>query len=174
MTDDALESALLIPVPEAEPLVADLRAEHDPAAAAGVPAHVTLLYPFLEPSAIDDAVFERVGSVFAASMPFRFSLARSGWFGGEVLYLAPEPVEPFVWLTESLSSRFPSHAPYGGAFEAIVPHLTVAMRGDEAIEEEVTAGLPIASQASEAVLMVEAADSRWTVAERFTLGARRP
>ena len=42
---DALESAVVIPVPEAEPLVGELRLEHDPAAAAGVPAHVTLLSP---------------------------------------------------------------------------------------------------------------------------------
>jgi 2'-5' RNA ligase len=168
----ALESAILIPVPEAEPLVGALRAEHDPASAAGIPAHVTLLYPFAEPSTIDPATIERVGSVFAASMPFRFVLSATGWFGGEVLSLTPEPREPFVWLTESLTSRFPAFAPYGGAFEEIVPHLTVAMRGSEAMEAEMGAGLPIAATVSEAVLMVEGEDARWTVAERFPLGRR--
>jgi len=174
VTGAALESAILIPVPEAEPVVGAIRADHDPSAAAGIPAHVTLLYPFAEPSTIDAATVERIGSVFAASMPFRFVLSDTGWFGGEVLYLAPEPREPFVWLTESLSSRFPAFAPYGGAFDEVIPHLTVAMRGSEAMRDEIRAGLPIAAAVSEAVLMVEGEDARWSVAERFPLGRRRP
>lgn len=41
-----LESALVVLVPEAEALVKSFRDRHDPSAAAGVPAHITLLYPF--------------------------------------------------------------------------------------------------------------------------------
>jgi hypothetical protein len=41
------ESALV--VPEAEPLVKPFRDRYDPSAAAGVPAHITLLYPFKQP-----------------------------------------------------------------------------------------------------------------------------
>ena len=40
------ETALVIAVPEAEPLVSDWRAQHDWSAQRGVPAHITLLYPF--------------------------------------------------------------------------------------------------------------------------------
>ena len=41
------ETALVIAVPEAEPLVSDWRAQHDWSAQRGVPAHITLLYPFV-------------------------------------------------------------------------------------------------------------------------------
>ena len=42
-----MESAILLCVPEAEKLVHEWRLKGDPSAARGVPAHVTLLYPFL-------------------------------------------------------------------------------------------------------------------------------
>ena len=41
------ESALVILVPEAEPVVGRLRQRYDPSAAVGMPAHITLNYPFL-------------------------------------------------------------------------------------------------------------------------------
>src|SRR5690349_20634700 len=44
------ESTIIVPVPEAEPLFGVLRGNHDRVAAAGVPAHITLLYPFLPPA----------------------------------------------------------------------------------------------------------------------------
>ena len=43
------ESALLVAVPAAEPAVAAHRSRLDTSAAVGVPAHITVLYPFLPP-----------------------------------------------------------------------------------------------------------------------------
>jgi hypothetical protein len=40
------ESALVVLVPEAEAATKPFRDQYDPAAAARVPAHITLLYPF--------------------------------------------------------------------------------------------------------------------------------
>jgi 2'-5' RNA ligase len=165
-------SALLVPVPEAEPLVAELRLAHDPTAAAGIPAHVTLLYPFAEPSSIGDEVLEVLRTIFAASTPFHFRLVEARWFGEEVLYLAPDPAVPFVWMTERLASRFPVHTPYGGAFDEIVPHLTVAMRGSQEMVTELRPGLPVDAVAAEVLLMIEGLDDRWSVRERFPLGRR--
>jgi hypothetical protein len=51
----AAQSAVLVPAPEAEPAVSHHRARLDRAAAWGVPAHVTILYPFVAPSAITAA-----------------------------------------------------------------------------------------------------------------------
>ena len=45
-------SAVIVPVPEVEPPVRDLRRELDPSAAGGVPAHVTVMYPFLAPRTV--------------------------------------------------------------------------------------------------------------------------
>ncbi len=46
------QSAVLVPVPEAERVVSRHRIRLDPAAELGVPAHVTVLYPFVAPPAI--------------------------------------------------------------------------------------------------------------------------
>jgi hypothetical protein len=51
-----VESAILLCVPDAEPLVHGWREKGDPSAAHGVPAHVTLLYPFLPLERIDAGV----------------------------------------------------------------------------------------------------------------------
>jgi hypothetical protein len=50
------ESTILVPVPEAEPVVGQLRARLDRAASRGIPAHVTILYPFVPPGQITAAV----------------------------------------------------------------------------------------------------------------------
>lgn len=46
------ESCLRVPVPEADQAVGRLRGRLDSAAALGVPAHVTILYPFVAPAAV--------------------------------------------------------------------------------------------------------------------------
>ena len=43
------ESAVIVAVPAAEPAVRAHRQQFDRAAAWGVPAHVTVLYPFVPP-----------------------------------------------------------------------------------------------------------------------------
>jgi hypothetical protein len=48
----AAESAVLVPVPEAERGVSGHRNRLDRAAVWGVPAHVTVLYPFVPPPAV--------------------------------------------------------------------------------------------------------------------------
>ena len=52
---DTTDSAVVIPVPEAEAVVGPHRARLDPFAAWGVPAHVTVLAPFVPPHAITGA-----------------------------------------------------------------------------------------------------------------------
>jgi hypothetical protein len=46
------ESAVIIPIPEVEPIVGPLRLHYDRAAHLGVPAHITLLYPFCPPQTV--------------------------------------------------------------------------------------------------------------------------
>jgi hypothetical protein len=102
------QSALLVPVPEAEPAVRAWRAQFDPAAAAGVPAHVTLLYPFLDREDIDDGDIIDLREHLASARAVDFTLARVERIGrgGEssaegvqrsapgVVYLAPERAAP--------------------------------------------------------------------------------
>jgi hypothetical protein len=48
------ESALVVLVPEAEAVAKPFSDQYHPSAAAGLPAHITLLYPFKAPDEIDD------------------------------------------------------------------------------------------------------------------------
>ena len=68
----ALESALVILVPEAEALVGSFRDLHDAGAAVGVPAHITVLYPFKPPDEIDEAVLERLRHLILAVRAIQF------------------------------------------------------------------------------------------------------
>jgi 2'-5' RNA ligase len=122
------QTGLIVAVPEAEPVVGRHRDELDPIAAWGIPAHITVLYPFLPPEQVGDDVLGALRELFAATPSFRAALARVAWFGSEVLWLAPEPGEPFRWLTQAVFDRFPATPPYGGAFADVVPHLTVGDR----------------------------------------------
>ena len=69
------QSALIVRVPEAEPYVADLRARFDPVASRGVPAHVTILVPFVPPARIDADVLRRLRAALAGTREFAFRLA---------------------------------------------------------------------------------------------------
>jgi 2'-5' RNA ligase len=168
----SLESALLVPVPAAEPLVHTHRLAYDPVAAAGIPAHVTILYPFVPPGELTSGVEEEVRRALDGFPAFDFTLTRVQRFDDGVLYLAPEPAGPFTALTTTITRRWPEHPPYGGAFDPVIPHLTVAMSDGasvEALVPELAAGLPIATRAEEVCLMVGREEGIWEVRDRFPL-----
>ena len=121
-----VESAILIKVPQVESLVGRHRRDLDPSAKWGVPAHVTLLYPFLPPSEIDANVLGRIATCVSGHRAFEVQFARTKWFGEEVLWLAPEPDLSFRRLTAALFAAFPETPPYGGTIFDPTPHLTVA------------------------------------------------
>ena len=83
------ESALVVLVPEAEPLVRPFRDRFDPSAALGVPAHITLLYPFIEPERIGEDTLGKATECFRGFAPIAFSLTEIRRFPAETLYLAP-------------------------------------------------------------------------------------
>src|SRR5260370_27446705 len=141
-----IESALMVLVPEAERLVKPFRDRYDPSAAAGVPAHITLLYPFKHPDEVDQPVLEDLNQCFDGCAPFRFSLAPIRRFPDAVLYLAPEPDEPFRKLTLAIWDRYPETPPYGGKWPDIVPHLSVAWVKDEQLLDLIADDFAQASQ----------------------------
>jgi 2'-5' RNA ligase len=100
-----VESAWMVLVPEAELLVKPFRDRYDPSAAGGMPAHITLLYPFKHPDEVDRNVLDHLCQCFDRCPPFRFSFAPIRRFPDAVLYLTPEPDEPFRQLTFPLSLR---------------------------------------------------------------------
>ena len=164
---------LIVPVLEAEAKIRPARTEYVPVWADGVPAHVTLLFPFLRLDQLDAAGQADLASLFAATPPIRATFSEVGQFPPDVVYLAPEPRDWFIVLTEALSHRF-GLLPYGGIHPSIVPHLTVARHPDPAALAEITTSLvtylPIEADVREVWLMEEAADGHWDRAATFPLG----
>jgi hypothetical protein len=170
------ESALVVTVPEAEPLVGGLRAVHDPSAAVGVPAHVTVVYPFAPPAAIDAALEARLRELFAGMDAFDYRFERVARFGDATVFLAPEPAAAFSALTRAVVERWPQYPPYAGAHDTVIPHLTVgdqlAAGAADGIAAEVEAALarvgPVRGQAGAVDLIVEEG-VRWSRVASFAL-----
>jgi 2'-5' RNA ligase len=163
-------SALIAPIPWAEPIVDRWRAMYDGSAADGMPAHITVLYPFLPSRAIRGSVEAVLRSALAAHLPFHISLTRVERFSG-VLYLAPEPSEPFVTLTAAVWARWPDYPPYRGAYRTTVPHLTVATGSEPpGLAEELERCLPVEGEVRDIWLMTKSGEGLWSARHRFPLG----
>jgi 2'-5' RNA ligase len=154
-------TALVVLVPELEPLVGTWRLSLTGDGARGMPPHVTLLYPFADDEDVEPLLPD-VARIFAGSAPFEVTLAEvRRW--PDVVYVAPEPAERFVALVERLVEAFPEYPPYGGAHDEIVPHITVAHGGEDRFDEidaALTPSLPLRVRVERAWLMVEAG-GRW-------------
>ena len=165
------ESALYLEIRAAEPLVAGHRLRWD-AASAVVPAHVTVLYPFLNPADITDDVDAELARIAADVAPIDVRFERVGRFT-DVVWLAPEPVEPIAALTAAVAARWPDHPPYGGAFQEVIHHLTVADGAPsdvlDRLAAELPGGLPIAERVETLTLGAREAGT-WTVRRRYALG----
>jgi hypothetical protein len=165
-------SALVVVVPDAEPLVGDHRLAHDPMTGRGVPAHVTILHPFRP--VVDETSAAEVAAIAARFAPFRATFAASDRFPGVVLFLVPEPVERFVELSRACIEAFPDCPPYGGAFPDPNPHLTIGIRLDEStaadLERAITPSLPISTTVDRLTLLVEDDDGQWSVGRSWPLG----
>lgn len=167
-------SAFVVEVPEAESLVGDLRQRFDASASLGVPAHITVLYPFMSPEQITGSVLAAAEEALKVVSSFAFTLTGVGRFA-ETTYLAPIPSEPFVTLTASLVARFPAFKPYGGEHAGVVPHLTVA-HGDQysadtatlELEKRIHTRSPIQARC-DSVVLLENSSGRWKPMHTYRL-----
>ena len=150
------------------------RRQWDWAAGVGVPAHVTILFPFLPAAGLTPDVRRSIAGIAAAHEPFDVTFARVGRFPS-VVYLAPEPSAPFTRLTEAVVARFPDYPPYEGVFDVVIPHLTLvesAAAPLDRIAEAAERHLPFTRRASSLEVLVEGPDARWHSRWRIGLGVR--
>jgi 2'-5' RNA ligase len=170
------QSALVVLVPEAERWVSGLRGRFDRSARLGMPAHITVLYPFRPPDRVSPDVLASLRALFARVPRFAFRLVGVCGFPG-VIYLAPDPADPFDALTRTVAQQFPDTPPYAGMIDDPKPHLTVAQQPPATSLEDATAeliagagaALPLACTATEVALAVKRG-GRWSVAgTRFAL-----
>lgn len=151
-----------------------LRATWDRSASVGVPAHVTILFPFLPAERLLPEVHRELAAIAATQAPFEVRFERVGRFP-DVVYLAPEPAAPFVALTNAFVARYPELPPYGGAFDEVIPHLTVAESADAPLDEVAAAArrvLPFHHRVASLEVLAEGGESRWRTHWRLPLGVR--
>jgi hypothetical protein len=164
----------VVPVTAAEPLVSRWRERFDRSAAEGMPPHITVLSPFLPESRLTGAVLARLSELCADVPVLELEFPRLGHFPG-VVYLAPEPAGEARRLTMAIAGEWPEAPPYGGAFDEVIPHLTVAQGADDtsvaAIHSELSGRLPLPARLVEACLYVFDG-SRWQVRARLPFRER--
>jgi len=169
------ETALICRVPEAEPFISHYRERYDPPARRRVPAHVTILYPFMPLQDVDAGVVTELARLTAGVACFDFRLRETRRFPVS-LYLAPEPDHSFSALTNAVHRSFPDYPPFAGKFDVVVPHVTVA-HADEAKLCEIEIELRIALASAGGVrarcsemILIEDSRGHWEVMHNFALG----
>ena len=174
MTGGAGQSAVLLCVPEAEPVVHAWRSTGDPSAARGVPAHVTLLTPFLPADAVDEGVLAELAWFFGGVDAFRVRFSSLGCFeDAGVLFLEPDGAA-LDQLADALARRWPETPPYGGNHRDPHAHLTVVHTDDEALRTRAGAAverrLPLDVLLEHAALWVCDAEGHWSEHTTFAFG----
>ena len=171
-----METAILLCVPEAESLVHEWRLKGDPSAAHGVPAHVTLLYPFLPAGSVDAGVLAELEFFFRGVDAFGVEFTSVRRFEGSgVVYIAPRS-DALPELAKALARRWPQCPPYAGeiAVDDVIPHLTIVQTDDRALRKSaadaVSPGLPFRIVASSAALWARGEDGEWSESATFPFG----
>jgi 2'-5' RNA ligase len=151
-------------------------------AADGVPAHLTLLYPFVEPDQLGPALRQTLAGVASRHRRFDFRLrGMARW--PDTVYVAVSPAQAFVRLQRDLQAAFPGYPIYGrDATFRFVPHVTIA-EGWPASSLALRANpawraLPQPAHAAAIEVIATGADGRWRLVWRIPLpgggpGARR-
>ena len=151
-----------------------LRRRRVGSAAAGVPAHATLLHPFIEPDDLTPSVRRRLREVAANHRPFDYRQAgMAEW--PDAIYVAVEPVGPFVRLQRDLQTAFADWPIYGaGADFEFEPHITIADRvgrlEPDVREDPAWRALPRAACAQAIDVIATGPDGRWRLVWRIPLG----
>lgn len=170
------ETGLIIRVPEAEPVVGRWREQFDSSVAVGIPAHVTVLYPFLGHDRISDQVLCELGEIFGAYSAFDVGFQGCGRFPG-VLYLVPVQEDRLRALTLAVTDRWPEAPPFQGRFTDVVPHLTVAYGQESGVFDEIEADLsgrlPVTARVGSVHLLVYDG-TMWSERAEFALRADGP
>ncbi len=170
------QSGLLIEVEPAESIVSLWRLKYAEQAEHGIPAHVTVLFPFIPPALIDEASMATVRKIVSNFPAFDFELTTIEQFPG-VVWLRPEPDDRFRALTRELWDAFPQCPPYENRYPDPQPHLTIGQLEDPveqaimhtAIESELEGQLPIGCRATSLTLFVSTEKNEWTRPATFDL-----
>jgi 2'-5' RNA ligase len=173
MVVDAPPSGIAVPI-ALPPGLAAIRERWDKAAALGAQPHVTALFPFAPAAALSDDVHDGLARIATTVEPFVVRFERARRFPG-VVWVEPVPDRPFLELTRAIAARWPAWPPYGGLFDTVIPHLTVAESETaplDRVEAAVDAELPFEAVADRLELWLQDGTGRWRPHWAFPLGVR--
>ncbi|MFW2383415.1 MAG: 2'-5' RNA ligase family protein [Acidimicrobiales bacterium] len=159
-------SAVAVVVPEADELLSAVGGS----VSGGMPAHVTVTYPFLSPRRIQQSHRDQLRAIASASESFDLELATLR--NHELItFLTVTPEEPVRTLTAAVLEDWPDHPPYGDSEVDVPPHMTLGINVlPEEIADTVEPFLPIGCKIDRLVLMVRGLSGRWRIAEEYPLG----
>ncbi len=165
------DTALVLLVPEAEAVVRSWRSEHDPSATEGMPAHVTVLYPFIAEGDLNDDTLDEIAAIGSGWRPIEVDFAEFGRFP-QVLWLKPNGTSCVELITQ-VRSRWPECLPYGQSSLEVIPHLTVTDGASEHVvaraQADIAPHLPLKATIS-AIALMAFDGSRWVRRREFSLG----
>jgi 2'-5' RNA ligase len=129
-----LETAIIIVAPhEVQAFAVPLLKQYSPETMMRVPAHFTVLYPFVAVDRLDEAC-ERLRGICAGVAPFDITVRGYGTFPA-VTFMQAENPEAIKALFRPIHAAFPDCPPYGGVFgDDLHPHMTVGEFADEAAQ----------------------------------------
>ena len=175
MSREPARTALIVVAGEAERAVAPWRRRFDPQAVARrIPAHITILFPFVPSLDVDAELVARLRALYAPVAPFAYALASVERFPA-VAWLGPEPAAPFLALIERTYAAFPDYPPYGDPSLDPVPHCSIGVADQpesldamvRALETGLQGVLPIGCTADGMTLLEELPDGRWSTRATF-------
>lgn len=108
----------------------------------------------------DPDVIASLTTMFTGVGAFQATFSTTAWFADQVLWLAPEHPEPFRRPTQLVTASHPTLLPYGGAFDEVVPHLTVGDGGGPDLaeaEKSIRLDLPVVTQVKSVTLITQSA-----------------
>ncbi len=156
-------TSLLFLVPEAQ----DLFDAVGGATPGGIPAHITVLYPFVPPISITSQTREELAQLAATTDRFAVTITSLAQY--EITtYLNLEPEEPVRAITHRIFAQWPDYPPYGDMALYIQPHMALA-QGVIPSDIEATAlpHLPVSAEITHLTVMVRRWSGRWRVDSQF-------
>ena len=178
--DGDLESFLTLILADQAPELAAVHDELYPMRVdEGIPLTVTLLYPFLPPASIGEAMLAELREFFASQPSFSFGISRvAQWDRGRAVYGVPEPDDELRATMRALWARYPQCPPYGVPDSDPPPHASLTVDGGDdpdtlraRVEQRLRDVLPVQFEIREAALMEEFEPDRCGLRETFRFGA---
>ncbi|MFR9731153.1 2'-5' RNA ligase family protein [Saccharopolyspora sp. MS10] len=164
-------TAVVLPVPGADPLLRSVAARFPGAVREGFPAHITILYPFLPASEVDEEVVAELAAILARCRPQRVAFTASTdprHLAEGFVALRPEPDGELRGLTAEVGGRW-GLRPYGGAYGEAEPHLTVALEVAPERARAIVADLVPPPPAELAEAWLVRFDDGWSLRARLPL-----